>query len=286
MLPPPARAQRGRAQPGMAAGSRPATAPRWAPGSARPAAPSRRRHRHRSACFRAEQSGAGDPPAAPQGSGAVGRRWGAAATREGQPRQRRGGRPPRSPRAPRTKVSAGGGRAAAAERGPHGAAEGAGDPGGTAISPPAGRGQLLPRRAPCRPRLLPSSTEQSLRRAIVSRRAAAATPRRRSPVLHGRGRERRRPPARALWPAATARPAPARPRPCPAPPCGARSAASAARARSLRRRRAQSHLVRGAAGSVGAGLPRRGEAGAGGLPVRRPERSPAAPSPTEAAAGK
>lgn len=91
--------------------------------------------------------------------------------------------------------------------------------------------------------------------------------RRRSPALHGRGRARRRPPARALWPAATVRPAPARPRPCPPPPRGARSAASAARARSLRRCRAQSHLERGAAGSVGAPLSRgRGCGEEGGAP--------------------
>ena len=73
------------------------------------------------------------------------------------------------PRAPRPKVSAAGGRAG----------------GETAPEPPGGfprgeRGAV--------PRLLPSSTEQTLRRAIVSRRAAAATPRRRrSAALHGRG---------------------------------------------------------------------------------------------------
>lgn len=110
------------------------------------------------------------------------------------------------------------------------------------------------------PRLLPSSTEQTLRRAIVSRRAAAATPRRRrSAALHGRGG----PPRGRCGPRLRlGRPPPARGHARP-PPRGARSA-SAARARS---RLAQSHLEREAAGAVGAGLPR---GAAGGSPWRGP----------------
>lgn len=88
----------------------------------------------------------------------------------------------------------------------------------------------------------------------------------------------RRPPARALWPAATARPAPARPRPCPAPP--PRGALSL--------RRPSPEPPRSVPSRAGGGGGRRGWAAAGsggGLPVERAERSPPVHSPTEAAAG-